>query len=78
MLTIENTTVIANVDIKPGMFILDGIMSRVETVVYADTTGVCIVVEDGNGYVSQLRMAFEGFTRTYGWSEEDWQGYRAM
>lgn len=78
MNAIENTTVIANVDLKAGMFVQDDIMCRIDAVVYADTTGVCISVEDGNGYYYLIRYRFEGFTRTFGWSEEDWAAYRAL
>ena len=78
MLTIENTTVIANIDLRAGMYVQDDIMCRIDAVVYADETGVCLSVEDGNGYYYTITRRFEGFTRTFLWSAEDWAAYRAL
>lgn len=69
---------IANVDLKAGDIIIDDIACRVDSIVFCDSDGVCMMVEDGNGYWYTLTRAFEGFSRTLGWTEEQWTAYRAL
>lgn len=66
--------------LKVGDVILDGIASRVDTIIPPDMThGYTLCVTDGNGYSSQLRMD-EGAEVLHfnDWTEEDWQAYLDM
>ena len=64
-------------DIKVGDIILDGIASRVDTIIPPDVShGYTLCVTDGNGYSSQLRLSEEAvLTHFDDWTEEDWQAY---
>lgn len=69
---------IANVDLKANDIIIDDIACRIDKVIFADADGVCMMVEDGNGYFYTLTRGFEGFSKTLDWSAEDWAAYRAL
>lgn len=68
----------ANIDLSVGDIIIDDIPARITAVVYADHNGVCVAVEDGNGYRYQVTRGFEGFSSVINWTDEDWASYRAL
>ena len=64
--------------VNVGDIIVDGIPSRVEKIVYSDWKGVCLKVEDGNGYINYVRTGETGVVTKLAWSDEDWAAYRAL
>lgn len=67
-------------DLKVGDIILDGIASRVDTIIPpAGIHGYTLYVTDGNGYTSQLRLS-ECATVTHfdEWTTGDWEAFRAL
>ena len=72
------TTEIFTADAEVGDIVVDGIPSRVEKIVYNDWQGVCLKVEDGNGYINYIRTGTTGIVTRLDWTPEDWEAYRAL
>lgn len=64
-------------DLKVGDIILDGIASRVDTIIPESVAHpFTLCVTDGNGYSSQLRL--EGNAEVIhfdDWTQEDWEAF---
>lgn len=69
--------IIANVDLKANDIIIEDIACRIDKIIFADHDGVCMMVEDGNGYFYTLTRGFEGFSKVLDWTEEKWAAYLA-
>lgn len=67
-------------NVEVGYIILDGIASRVDSIVkHDDLEEVYIILTDGNGYTDALRLAYDADVLLYDdWTEEDWQAYLDM
>ena len=67
-------------DLKVGDIILDGIASRVDTII--PESGIhpfTLCVTDGNGYTSQIRIEGDAVVDHFSdWTPEDWSAYRAL
>lgn len=67
-------------NVEVGYIILDGLASRVDSIVkHDDLEEVYIILTDGNGYTDALRLAYDADVLLYDdWTEEDWQAYLDM
>lgn len=65
------------VDLKVGDIILDGIASRVDTIIpAAGIHPMTLCVTDGNGYASQIRIEEHALVLHFEeWTQEDWEAY---
>jgi hypothetical protein len=67
-------------DLKVGDIILDGIASRVDTII--PESGIhpfTLCVTDGNGYSDQIRLEGDAVVLHFeDWTEEDWQAFLDM
>ena len=67
-------------DLEVGDVILDGIASRIDSIVkHDDLSEVYIILTDGNGYTDNIRLDYSAEVLHFDdWTEEDWHGYRYM
>ena len=64
-------------DLKVGDIILDGIASRVDTIIPESVAHpFTLCVTDGNGYSSQLRLEADAEVVHFDdWTQEDWEAF---
>lgn len=64
-------------DLKVGDVILDGIASRVDSIIPESVAHpYTLVVTDGNGYSSQLRLEGDAVVLHFAdWTDEDWREF---
>ncbi|URP22112.1 hypothetical protein SEA_BIG4_354 [Microbacterium phage Big4] len=64
-------------DLEVGNVILDGIASRIDSIVkHDDLEEVYIILTDGNGYQDAVRWAYAAeIVHFDDWTDEDWQSY---
>lgn len=67
-------------DLKVGDIILDGIASRVDTIIEETVAHpFTLCVTDGNGYRSQIRIDGDAtVTHFSGWTQADWEAFLAL
>ncbi|UDL16310.1 hypothetical protein SEA_ZOOMAN_339 [Microbacterium phage Zooman] len=67
-------------DLEVGNVILDGIASRIDSIVkHDDLAEVYIILTDGNGYQDQLRLSYDAEVVHFDdWTPEDWTAYLEM
>lgn len=78
MNTIEGTTIKTGAELAIGDFIRDDIMCKIISVTEPNYDETAVMVEDGNGFTYMIRIGMFAEYRTYNWTEQDWEAYKAL